>query len=183
MTPIRGEVWLFDLGMAEKVRPALVIQRGLRRCGPRVGHHCSSHDQPSRISIRDSSQCPIFETRRVSRTRRVNVSACESDPKTGCAQAGPVRLGVCRCPAMAWSGSPLRAIDRARRNDLRRRPSPAVAVSGGIKRFRLSRLRTGREIVPSYRDFRYHERVPRLQAQIGIGSMPSSPETGEIRAN
>ena len=25
MTPKRGEVWLFDLGMAEKVRPALVI--------------------------------------------------------------------------------------------------------------------------------------------------------------
>jgi mRNA interferase MazF len=25
MTPIRGEVWLFDLGMAEKVRPALVV--------------------------------------------------------------------------------------------------------------------------------------------------------------
>ena len=25
MIPSRGEVWLFDLGMAEKVRPALVI--------------------------------------------------------------------------------------------------------------------------------------------------------------
>jgi mRNA interferase MazF len=25
MTPVRGEVWLFDLGLAEKVRPALVI--------------------------------------------------------------------------------------------------------------------------------------------------------------
>lgn len=25
MTPLRGEAWLFDLGMAEKVRPALVI--------------------------------------------------------------------------------------------------------------------------------------------------------------
>ena len=25
MNPARGEVWLFDLGMAEKVRPALVI--------------------------------------------------------------------------------------------------------------------------------------------------------------
>ena len=25
MTPVRGEVWLFDLGMAEKVRPALVL--------------------------------------------------------------------------------------------------------------------------------------------------------------
>jgi mRNA interferase MazF len=25
MTPARGEVWLFDLGMAGKVRPALVI--------------------------------------------------------------------------------------------------------------------------------------------------------------
>jgi hypothetical protein len=25
MTVARGEVWLFDLGMAEKVRPALVI--------------------------------------------------------------------------------------------------------------------------------------------------------------
>jgi len=25
MTPLRGEVWLFDLGMVEKVRPALVV--------------------------------------------------------------------------------------------------------------------------------------------------------------
>ena len=25
MTPRRGEVWLFDLGMVEKVRPALVV--------------------------------------------------------------------------------------------------------------------------------------------------------------
>ena len=25
MTPVRGKVWLFDLGMAEKVRPALVV--------------------------------------------------------------------------------------------------------------------------------------------------------------
>src|SRR4051794_31223234 len=25
MTPARGEVWLFDLGMMEKVRPALVV--------------------------------------------------------------------------------------------------------------------------------------------------------------
>ena len=28
MTPVRGEVWLFDLGMTEKVRPALVISVG-----------------------------------------------------------------------------------------------------------------------------------------------------------
>ena len=28
MTPSRGEVWLFDLGMAEKVRPALVVSVG-----------------------------------------------------------------------------------------------------------------------------------------------------------
>jgi len=25
MTPLRGEVWLFDLGMVEKVRPALIF--------------------------------------------------------------------------------------------------------------------------------------------------------------
>lgn len=25
MTPVRGEVWLLDLGMAEKVRPALIL--------------------------------------------------------------------------------------------------------------------------------------------------------------
>ena len=25
MTPVRGEVWLFDLGMAEKVRPVLIV--------------------------------------------------------------------------------------------------------------------------------------------------------------
>lgn len=28
MTPIRGEVWLFDLGMAEKVRPVLIVSSG-----------------------------------------------------------------------------------------------------------------------------------------------------------
>ena len=25
MTPVRGEVWLLDLGMVEKVRPALIV--------------------------------------------------------------------------------------------------------------------------------------------------------------
>jgi len=30
MTPVRGEVWLLDLGMAEKVRPALVISVAFR---------------------------------------------------------------------------------------------------------------------------------------------------------
>ena len=28
MQPARGEVWLFDLGMTEKVRPALVVSEG-----------------------------------------------------------------------------------------------------------------------------------------------------------
>ena len=28
MTPLRGEVWLWDLGMVEKVRPALVMSVG-----------------------------------------------------------------------------------------------------------------------------------------------------------
>jgi mRNA interferase MazF len=28
MTPARGEVWIFDLGMAKKVRPALVVSVG-----------------------------------------------------------------------------------------------------------------------------------------------------------
>jgi len=27
MTPTRGEVWVFDLGMVEKVRPVLVVSR------------------------------------------------------------------------------------------------------------------------------------------------------------
>jgi mRNA interferase MazF len=29
MTPVRGEVWLFDLGMVEKVRPVLVVSTGI----------------------------------------------------------------------------------------------------------------------------------------------------------
>jgi mRNA interferase MazF len=28
MTPVRGEVWLLDLGMVEKVRPALIVSAG-----------------------------------------------------------------------------------------------------------------------------------------------------------
>jgi len=28
MTPVRGEVWLLDLGMVEKVRPALILSVG-----------------------------------------------------------------------------------------------------------------------------------------------------------
>jgi mRNA interferase MazF len=28
MTPVRGEVWLLDLGMVEKVRPALIVSTG-----------------------------------------------------------------------------------------------------------------------------------------------------------
>jgi len=40
MTPLRGEVWLVDLGMAAKVRPALVISipaEDIDRAGDRLG--------------------------------------------------------------------------------------------------------------------------------------------------
>ncbi len=30
--PVRGEVWLFDLGMAEKVRPVLVVSTRFEDC-------------------------------------------------------------------------------------------------------------------------------------------------------
>ena len=35
MKPVRGEVWLFDLGMTAKVRPALVVSvvRAIRKLG------------------------------------------------------------------------------------------------------------------------------------------------------
>ena len=51
MTPVRGDIWLFDFGMAEKVRPALVISVAFGDADRALGHHCSSYDQPSRISI------------------------------------------------------------------------------------------------------------------------------------
>ena len=109
MTLVRGEVWLFDLGMAEKVRPALVVSVAFGdadRALVTIVPHTTR-----RISIRDSSQRLVLEGGRVRGARRVNVSARESHTKAGGAQAGPVPFGVRRCPAMAWSRSSLHAID------------------------------------------------------------------------
>jgi hypothetical protein len=90
MTPVRGEVWLFDLGMVEKVRPALVISVAFRRHLPGFGDYRSSHDWPSRVRIRDSGQRPILESGSVHGARRFNLPARESDTETRRPRAGSV---------------------------------------------------------------------------------------------
>src|SRR6266496_47952 len=55
MTPLRGEVWLFDLGMAEKVRPALVISVAFgdldRALVTVVPHTTSLRGSPFEVSV------------------------------------------------------------------------------------------------------------------------------------
>lgn len=71
MTPVRGEVWLLDVGMAEKVRPALVISVAFGDADRALVTVVSPHDQPSRIPIRDSRWRLILESGRVRADDRV----------------------------------------------------------------------------------------------------------------
>jgi len=56
MVPLRGEVWLFDLGMAEKVRPALVVSvpygDGDRALLTIVPHTTSLRGSPYEVAVR-----------------------------------------------------------------------------------------------------------------------------------
>jgi hypothetical protein len=60
MIPARGEVWLFDLGLEGKVRPALIVSvayddldRALLTHWPAI--RVASHTGPSRASIRKAA--------------------------------------------------------------------------------------------------------------------------------
>jgi mRNA interferase MazF len=74
MTPNRGEVWLFDLGMAEKVRPALVVSVGYGDVDRALIIHPPASHQPSRFPIRDCRQCPVLEGWRIPSPERGDVS-------------------------------------------------------------------------------------------------------------
>lgn len=110
MNPARGEVWLFDLGMAEKVRPALVISVAFGGTDRALVTNVPHTNQPSRFSVRDSRKRPILEAWRVPGARHFNLPARESDSKARRAQAGSLRFGVRWCPAMARSRSRPQAI-------------------------------------------------------------------------
>src|ERR1700691_5731271 len=113
ITPSRGEVWLFDLGMAEKVRPALVVSVGYWRRGPRLDHHPPAYHQLSRFPIRDYGQCPVLEAGRVPGPERGDISEGQGDSKVRDAQPRSVPFGLRRlsslarrCPRIKCAGSP-----------------------------------------------------------------------------
>ena len=94
MRPARGEAWLFDLGMAGKVRPALVISSAFeaadRALVTIVPHATSLPGSQSEIRASASFLKPGgFLVH-----RDIDISTREGDPKTRGAQAGSVRFGV-----------------------------------------------------------------------------------------
>jgi mRNA interferase MazF len=56
MTPARGEVWLFDLGMAAKIRPVLIVSTAYgdrdRALVTVVPHTTALQDSPYEIPVR-----------------------------------------------------------------------------------------------------------------------------------
>jgi len=48
--PRRGEIWLVDLGMAQKVRPALILNVPYQDAD-RAHHNCLAFDGASRFGI------------------------------------------------------------------------------------------------------------------------------------
>ena len=101
MTPSRGEVWLFDLGMAEKVRPALVVSVGYGDADRALIHHPPAHHQPSRFPIRDYRQCPVLEGGRVPGPERGDISEGKGDSKVRDAQTRSVPFGLRRASSLA----------------------------------------------------------------------------------
>jgi mRNA-degrading endonuclease toxin of MazEF toxin-antitoxin module len=94
MTPRRGEVWLFDLGMAGKVRPALIVSLAYsdldRALLTIVPHTTSLRDSQYEIDL-------TVETRRVS-----GAEQWKGHPEARSAKERPVRLSIRRSTPLAW---------------------------------------------------------------------------------
>lgn len=99
--PNRGEVWLFDLGMAEKVRPALVVSVGYGdrdRALITILPHTTSL---RRFPIRDYRQCPVLEGGRIPGPKRGDISERQGDSKVGDAQIRSFQFGLRRASSLA----------------------------------------------------------------------------------
>ena len=93
VTPRRGEVWLVDLGMAAKVRPALVISVEASDSDRRTGHTRTPHDQRARHSIRGCRVGRVLEGGRIRRAESHHHSAREVAPVARQAQSAAVGRG------------------------------------------------------------------------------------------
>jgi mRNA-degrading endonuclease toxin of MazEF toxin-antitoxin module len=90
MTPARGEVWLFDLGMEGKVRPALIVSVAygdLDRALVTILPHTTSlrgsqYEIAVDVPFPKAGSIPCAECR--------DVSEREGHPQTRCAQERPV---------------------------------------------------------------------------------------------
>src|SRR5438093_4683115 len=61
MIPRRGEVWIVDLGLAQKTRPALNSERRLFGRRTRADHSHFAHDETPRIEIRAAGIGAFFK--------------------------------------------------------------------------------------------------------------------------
>lgn len=101
MTPVRGEVWLLDLGMAEKVRPALILSVAFgdddRALMTVIPHTTSLRGSRYEIVV----LTPFLKPGAFLVQNIATYPAGTGDPKIGCPQEGPTGLGRRRRPSLA----------------------------------------------------------------------------------
>jgi hypothetical protein len=76
-TPLRGEVWLIDFGMAGKTRPALVVSVAFGDKGSRADDSDPPYDQPARFAFRDRNPRSVSQAGRISGARHDDVPHCQ----------------------------------------------------------------------------------------------------------
>jgi mRNA interferase MazF len=95
MTPVRGEVWLLDLGMVEKVRPALIVSAGFgdldRALITVVPHTTSLRGSQFEIVV----PLPFLKPGAFLVQNVATYPTRSGDPKAGCAKEGT--NGNCKC--------------------------------------------------------------------------------------
>ena len=102
MTPRRGEVWLFDLGMAGKVRPALIVSVAYsdldRALLTIVPHTTSLRDSQYEIDLTVAFLKPgAFLVQNIA-----TYPKCKGHPEARSAKERPVRFSIRRSTPLAW---------------------------------------------------------------------------------
>jgi hypothetical protein len=82
MTPAHGEVWLFDLGMEGKIRPALIVSVGYGDIDRALLTIVPPHDQLTGFSVRGRHQRGLPEARSILGAEHRHISERESHSET-----------------------------------------------------------------------------------------------------
>ena len=72
--PRRGEVWLVDLGLAQKIRPALILSTRLLRRRSCPDHRHFTHDKDSWLEIRADGFRAVSQARGICCAKRYHNS-------------------------------------------------------------------------------------------------------------